>query len=85
MEESTLINVMIDPSLVVVESTMDKTFDLIKEYHKTQNFKFYLPKTFQSLAVEDKLHQESLTFKFFQQSAYPTEITIVKTLISDLI
>jgi len=83
MKESTLINVMIDPSLVVARRTIDKTFDLVKEHHKTQNFKFYLPKTFQSLVVEDKLRQESPTFKFFLQNTYPTELTIVKTLIKE--
>jgi hypothetical protein len=88
VKESTLINIMIDPSLVVARRTIDKTFDLVKELHKTQNFKFYLPKTFQFLVDKDKLRQESPTFKFFQQNVYPAELSSIKTLIkkhSDII
>ena len=81
MEENTLLNIMIDPSLVVARRTINKTFDSVRELHKTQNFKFYLPKTFQFLVDKDKLRQESPTFKFFLQNAYPKELSSVKTLI----
>ena len=61
---------------------------MVREFHKTKNFKFHLPKTFQLLIHKDNLRQESPTFKFFQQNAYPAELSSVKTLIkkhSDII
>jgi hypothetical protein len=83
MGESTLINTMIDPSLIVARKTINKTFDLVGEFYRTKNFKFYPPKTFQLLVSEDKLHQESPAFKFLQQNAYPTELSSIRTLIKE--
>jgi len=83
MEESTVINVMIDPSLLVARRTINKTFDSVREFHETKNFKFYLPKTFQFLVEEDRLRQESQAFKFFQQNAYPAELSNLKALMRE--
>lgn len=83
MEENTLGNIMVDPSLIIASRTIDKTFDLIREFYATKEFKFYLPKTFQLLVYEEMLYPESPTSKFFQQNAHPAELSSIKTLLKE--
>ncbi len=83
MNENTTVNVMIDPSLIVANRVINKTFSLIRQFSQTGDFKFYLPKTFLTLVNEDFIFPESPTFKFFQQNAFPTETQTIKRLIKE--
>jgi len=82
MIEHTSNNIMIDPSLVVAGRTIKKTFTLIREFHD-RGFRFYFPKSFQSLLYVSESYEESPLFGFFLQGAKSSDFGKLSRLMKD--
>lgn len=77
-------NVLIDPSLVLAENSINNTFHLIRSSAEYGGkLKFYFPRSLKRLVSETQPSKEAPGIKFFLHGAYPSDLKELNTLIKE--
>ena len=72
--------VMIDPSLLVAERTMEKTIELAVDYSKV-DCGFFIPRTFLRAIKSNAITKENPLIRFYLQNAAPADIEYLQSLL----
>ena len=76
--------VLIDPSLILAENSINRTLDLVKMYTSSQvRFEFYYPQSLRALTHRPEWHEERFGIKYFLGKAYPSRPEEVYRFIED--